>query len=57
MSAPTPNCPYCGEPPVLLLDGGHQAFCGNEDCKVLTWNPTETVEQLEANRKDIDIGG
>jgi hypothetical protein len=48
-------CPHCGGPPVLLLDEGRQAFCGNESCAVMTWNPTETAEELEANRKDIDL--
>jgi hypothetical protein len=53
MSVPTPNCPYCDQPPVLLLDEGRQAFCGNEDCKVLCWDTTCTADELEAGRKDI----
>jgi hypothetical protein len=37
----------------MLLDGGRQAFCGNESCEVMTWNPTQTREELEADKKEI----
>jgi len=57
MTVPTPNCPHCGRPPQLLLDEGRQAFCGTPYCEVLAWNPTQTAEELEANRKDIDLDG
>lgn len=39
-------CPLCGSPPVLAV-GAQQFFCGNEDCKVLAWNPMMGPEQLE----------
>lgn len=51
----TPNCPYCDQPPAFVLDEGRQAFCGNEECHVLAWNPTQTVEELEAHRKVVDL--
>jgi hypothetical protein len=51
----TPNCPRCSQPPALLLDDGRQAFCGNTACVVLTWNPTETVAELEANMKEVEL--
>ena len=35
-----PTCPRCREPAVLLI-GGTQAFCGNESCSVLMWNPLD----------------
>lgn len=32
-------CPLCCQPPLLVLDGGHQAWCGNENgCNVITWD-------------------
>ena len=49
----TPNCPRCGCPPALQLDK-EQAFCGNEACDVLAWNPTKTPEELEAHPHIID---
>lgn len=52
----TPNCPYCGQPPHLLLDDGRQAFCGTLSCDVVTWNPTQTAEQLEADKTVIEWG-
>ena len=35
-----PTCPRCGEPAHLLI-GDTQAFCGNESCNVLMWNPLD----------------
>lgn len=49
-----PRCPHCHQPPALLLDDGQQAFCGDEACDVLTWNPTKTAEEMEANKTIID---
>lgn len=48
-----PFCPRCGHPPVILLGGGHQAFCGDEDCVVFTWDPTESAETFEANARPV----
>ena len=36
----TPDCPLCGEPPLWVLGGGTQAFCGNDNCRMFTWNPS-----------------
>lgn len=49
-------CPHCGHSPILLLGGGKQAFCGNEECDVFTWNPTQSRAHLEANAKEIRLG-
>ena len=50
----TPNCPECGREPYMVI--GDQAWCGNVDsCEVLTWNPTQTVEELRANRKEVNL--
>jgi hypothetical protein len=35
-----PSCPRCGKPAVLVV-GTEQAFCGNEQCRVLAWNPLD----------------
>lgn len=51
----TPNCPHCGQPPLFVFGEGTQAWCGNTDCDVLAWNPTQTTEELEAHRKEIDL--
>lgn len=45
----TPDCPVCSQPPVMVFGGGTQAFCGNDDCNTLTWNPTKS---LDANLLD-----
>lgn len=50
----TPLCPRCGSVPWLLLDDGQQAFCSNDDCDVLAWNPQQSREELEASKTIID---
>jgi hypothetical protein len=37
------TCPGCGQPPMMAFEG--QAFCGNEKCRILTWNPTLTMDE------------
>lgn len=54
MTQPTPLCPHCGRPPLFVLDEGRQAFCGRLSCDVLTWDSTQSKEELEANRTVID---
>jgi hypothetical protein len=34
-----------------------QAFCGNDDCNVLTWNPTNTAEENLGNAGFVAIEG
>ena len=31
----TPCCPLCNCPPGLVLAGGEQAWCGNDDCTLM----------------------
>lgn len=52
---PTPNCPVCKKPPVMLYGGGTQAFCGDPACQVMTWNPNDTVEQFHATAGTVDL--
>lgn len=37
-----PACPVCGHPPAFVLAGAVQAFCTNDDCEIVLWNPSET---------------
>jgi hypothetical protein len=49
-------CPLCRQPPMWLLGGGTQAFCGTEDCKAVTWNPMRTVDENLTDVSFIDLG-
>jgi hypothetical protein len=49
------KCPGCGEPPLYLLGGGTQAFCGTDDCPWLTWDPTKTLAELNAGPGTIGL--
>ena len=51
------NCPWCGEPPVMLFGGGTQAFCGTDDCACLTWDPAKTLAELNADARVVDLRG
>ena len=42
----TPCCPICGSPPVFVLDGGRQSFCGNDECHVILWDATLPLDEL-----------
>jgi len=39
----TPNCSLCGQPPLFSF-GGEQAFCGNDDCALILWDPSVSLE-------------
>jgi hypothetical protein len=51
----TPACPLCGELPTITIGGGTQAFCGNDGCTVIFWDPSRSLDQnlLEANFVDL----
>lgn len=49
------KCPACGEPPLWLFGGGTQAWCGTDDCPILTWNPTKTLTELAAELKVVNL--
>jgi hypothetical protein len=53
MSAPF--CPLCEEPAVLVLNDA-QAFCGNEDCRCLMFDPSASDGGL-SNPQIIDLNG
>jgi hypothetical protein len=51
MTAPDvacPNCPVCGQAPALVISGS-QAFCANDDCRTLMWDPTQAADVQLAN--------
>lgn len=50
------HCPRCGHLAVFLI-GEQQAFCGNDDCSILMWDPSKTVAQNEADMHEIDLRG
>lgn len=51
----TPRCPNCGRLPVLILDAGHQAFCGADACPVLSWDTYRDREWLLAHATEVTI--
>jgi hypothetical protein len=50
------NCPRCGRLAVFLI-GDRQAFCGNDDCSILMWDPSKTAAENEADMQVIDLRG
>lgn len=50
-----PVCPGCNEPPVLVLDGGRQVFCGNDWCQVLTWDMWQPPERFKADAVAVEL--
>lgn len=49
-------CPVCDQPPIFMLGGGTQAFCGNEECRVFTWDPTLSRDELLDRETQIEWG-
>ena len=49
----TPRCPLCGSEPEMVLGGGTQAVCGNEDgCTLIFWN---MLASLDDNLLDAGV--
>lgn len=40
----TPACPRCGGDPIFNFLTPY--FCGNPDCDVVSWDPTQTAREL-----------
>ena len=47
-------CPGCGELAVFTISD-QQAFCGNDDCAILMWDPAKTAAELAADMQVIDL--
>jgi hypothetical protein len=52
-----PRCPGCGgEPdPLLKITWPTQAWCGSDNCAVLVWDATITLEQNAAFMRTYDL--
>lgn len=50
----SPTCPRCNHGPTMVINLG-QAFCGEDDCDVLMWNPTLTREQFNETAQEVRI--
>lgn len=50
-----PDCPLCGHPPLVVLAGSIQAFCGNDDCEALCWDPSKTRAENVRNVTTHDV--
>ena len=53
----TPLCPQCDSPPCMVLGGDPptQAFCGNDDCSTLCWNPTHSIDENLLDTNFVEI--
>jgi hypothetical protein len=51
----TPTCPLCSQPPVIVLDVGRQAFCGSDDCPVLTWDMSTPLDELLTTYQSVSL--
>lgn len=47
------HCPGCGQPAAVAY--AQQAFCGTDDCKVITWNPSKTLDENLENYHRVDL--
>jgi hypothetical protein len=47
------NCPSCGQP--ALVAYAQQAFCGNDKCRILTWNPSKTLDENLDSYERVDL--
>lgn len=48
-------CPGCEQPALLALS--QQAFCGNDECPIISWNPEKTLDELMDDNHIVDLGG
>lgn len=54
----TPLCPLCSTPPIIVLDGGRQSLCGNDECPALAWDQFVSLDELLTNAHSVpDEGG
>lgn len=49
-----PPCPGCAQPAKYVMTD--QAFCGNDDCRVIAWNPTKTMDEMMDNSQVVEFG-
>lgn len=46
------RCPVCGQEAQLVISA-QQAFCGNNDCRALMWDPSQPAGPQLANPTEI----
>jgi hypothetical protein len=51
----TPCCPLCGQLPMMVFGGGTQAFCGNDDCTILCWTPTLSLDDNLMDARHVQL--
>lgn len=55
------NCPSCGSPRQsfggIEAFMGTQAFCPNDACRIVTWDPEKTLDENLDDFGTIDLGG
>ncbi len=47
------QCPGCKQPPMMAF--ATQAFCGNDECRIMTWDPTSSMDENLDDMGVIDI--
>lgn len=50
------HCPGCEQMAYMIL-GATQAFCGNDDCAILIWDPLKTPAENMSAMNYIDLSG
>ena len=40
---------------MMVMGGGTQAFCGNDDCNCLTWDPSKSEAENRRNVKVVSL--
>jgi hypothetical protein len=50
-----PLCPGCGGR--SLFTRGHQAICGNPQCRVFGWDPYDDPARFKAKARTVDLSG
>lgn len=48
-----PTCPLCGSVPPFIYPSFAQAFCTNEDCDVILWEPWVSLAQNLMNANTV----
>lgn len=48
------RCPLCRSLPQLILAGGGQAFCPNDDCEVILWDMLSTLDENLMDASHVD---
>ena len=52
-----PRCIACETPAEYVLDDGRQAVCANDECHIVFWDSTMTLEENVAKMHFIDLSG